>query len=150
MRQQCQKHVQDDAMIIDTEDNKWKGGIQRDGYAMRIATKILNPKSLSIILGHFCKQKTTPLTILMPETSIVGFGETSLEEGDLPYSKVAMMARRCESSQLSQTSVVAPVSRLCRDFLSFQHYWSPSLQNPLANNNLGAQNNWKCVEIATT
>jgi hypothetical protein len=33
------------------------GGVEhmRDGYAMRIATEILNPKSLSIILGHFRK-----------------------------------------------------------------------------------------------
>jgi hypothetical protein len=65
----------------------------RDGYGMRIARETLNPKSLSIILGHFREQKTTPLTILLPETSIVEFGGTTLGQGDVPCCEVAMTAR---------------------------------------------------------
>jgi hypothetical protein len=49
----------------------------RDGYAMWIATETLNSKPLSIISGHFHKQKITPLIVLVPETSIVGFGGTT-------------------------------------------------------------------------
>jgi hypothetical protein len=67
----------------------------RDGYAMRIATEILNPKPLSIISGHFRQQKTIPLTILLLETSSMGFGGTTLGEGELSSEEVASTARRC-------------------------------------------------------
>jgi hypothetical protein len=116
----------------------------RDGYAMRIATEILNPKPFSIISGHFRKQKTTPLTVIVPKISIVGFGGTTSGEGELPCRKVASMARRCRSCRLSRTSTVVPLLR----FLSFQQCCSPSLQNLIADSNPGAQNNKRCEEIA--
>jgi hypothetical protein len=76
----------------------------------------------------------------------VRFGGTTSREGDLPYSEVAMTVRRCRSSQLFQTSAVALVLR----FLSFQHHWSPSLQNPLEDSNPRAQNSRRCMEITAT
>jgi hypothetical protein len=73
----------------------------RHGYAMWITTETLNPKPLSIISGHFREQKTSPLTILLPETSIVGFRGMTSGQGDVSYRKVAMTARRCRSYRLS-------------------------------------------------
>ena len=73
----------------------------RDGYAMRIATKTLNPKPLFIISGHFRQQKTIPLAVLLLETSIVGFGGTTLGEGELSCEEVASTARRCSFCRLS-------------------------------------------------
>lgn len=72
-----------------------------DGNAVRISTKTLNPKPLSIISGHFHKQKTTQVTVLMSETSIVGFGRTTLGKGDLSCRKVAKTARRYMSYRVS-------------------------------------------------
>jgi hypothetical protein len=73
----------------------------RDGYAMRIATETLNPKPLSINSGHFRKQKTTLLTVLVFETSIRGFGGMTSGEGELPYREVASTARWYRFCRLS-------------------------------------------------
>jgi hypothetical protein len=117
-----------------------------DGYAMQIATETLNPKSLSIISGYFNKQKTTPLIVLVLETSIVGFEGTKSGDGELSCREVASTARWCRFFRLSRTSAVVPLSR----FLSFQQCCSPSLQNPVADNNLEKQSSWRCMEIAAT
>jgi hypothetical protein len=83
----------------------------RDGYAMRIATEILNPKPLSIISGHFRQQKTIPLTILLLETSSMGFGGTTLGEGSYLLKK--SQARRDGAAFVDCPE--PPRSRLCHD-----------------------------------